>query len=95
MENSENTGLQSHKLRPEDYAAHIWLDYGDKMIVKAFKKLVKCSLTAALHLMIGTAARRFEEKHIQTIADLEEKRRIQALVIVKYIEMYGQLRVND
>lgn len=84
MDNSENTGLQPHKLRPEDRAVHIWLDYGDNIIVKAYEKRLKCTVTAAVHFMIGTAARCFEEKHIQTIESLEEKRRIQALVIVNF-----------
>jgi len=45
--------------------------------------------------MIGLATRCFEEKHDQQIRDLKERVRIQAKIIVKYIEKYGQLPVKD
>jgi len=45
--------------------------------------------------MIGVASRCLEEKHNQQIQDLEERVRIKAKIIAKYIEKYGQLRVND
>jgi hypothetical protein len=50
-------------------------------------------MTAVLHFMIGMAVRCFEAKHDKQIRDLEERVRIQAFIIVKYIEKYGQLRV--
>jgi len=89
----ENDVITPHKLRRKDRAAHIWLDKGDHIILKLYKRILKSTMTAALHYMIGIATRCFEEKHLQTIADLEERTRIQARIIVKYIEKYGQLRV--
>ena len=89
----ENTVIKPYKLRKEDYAAHIYVDKGDKIILKVYKGILKTTMTASLHFMIGMATRCFEEKHDEQIRDLEERVRIQALIIVKYIEKYGQLRV--
>ena len=66
----ENNVITPYKLRPEDRAAHIWVDNGDKLILKSNKSLLKTSITGANHFLLGTAARCFEEKHLQTITDL-------------------------
>ena len=85
----ENTVIKPHKLPARLRATHIHVDEGDKTIIKVYKKLLKTTMTAALHFMIGLATRCFEEKHDQQIRDLKERVRIQAKIIVKYIEKYG------
>jgi len=52
-------------------------------------------MTAVIHFLIGVATRCLEEKHDEQIKDWEGRLRIQAFIIVKYIEKYGQLRVKD
>ena len=42
-------------------------------------------MTAVLHHMLGRASKCWEEKHDKQIRDLEERVRIQAFIIVKYI----------
>ena len=65
-----------------------------KPILKVYKGTLKTTMTAALHFFIGIGARCYEEKHDQHIEDLQERVRIQAIIIVKYIEKYGQLRAK-
>ena len=90
-----NMVIKPHILRKEDYAACVHIDKGDKTILKVYKSTLKTTMTAALHFLIGIGARCFEEKHDQEIRDLQERVRIQAKIIVKYIEKYGQLRARD
>ena len=91
----ENTVIKPHKLRTEDRATHIYVDNGDNIILKVYKKLLKSTMTATLHFLLGLGSRCFEEKHDQQIRDLQERVCIQAKIIVKYIEKYGQLPVKD
>ena len=86
--------IKPHILRKEDYAACVHIDKGDKTILKVYKSVLKTTMTAALHFLIGIRGRCFEEKHEQEIRDLQERVRIQAKIIVKYIEKYGQLRAR-
>jgi len=51
-------------------------------------------MTAALHFLLGFGSRCFEEEHDEQIRDLQERVHIQAKIIVKYIEKYGQLRTR-
>ena len=90
-----NMVIKPHILRKEDYAACVHIDKGDKTILKVYKRVLKTTMTAALHFFIGIGARCYEEKHDEEIQDLKERVRIQARIIVKYIEKYGQLRVKD
>ncbi|MFC1861775.1 hypothetical protein ACFLT4_07460 [Chloroflexota bacterium] len=91
----KSTTIKPYRLRKEDYATHVYIDKGNKTILKLYKSTLKMTMTATLHFLIGLGARCFEEKHDQQIQDLEERVRIQAQIIVKYIEKYGQLRVKD
>ncbi|MFC2003799.1 hypothetical protein ACFLV4_07685 [Chloroflexota bacterium] len=94
-ENNENTIIPPYSLGREDRSTHIWVDEGDKTILKMYKRVLKSTMTAALHFLIGTGARCYEEKHLERITFLEERVRGQARIIVKYLEKYGQLRVKD
>ena len=91
----ENNVITPHKLRPEDRAAHIWLDYGDKLLLKSYKSLLKSSMTGANHYLLGTGARCHEEKHVEQIAFLEERVRAQARIIYEYLTRYGKLQAKD
>ncbi len=84
-----------HKVALKDRVAHIHIDKSDNIILKVYKGTLKTTMTAALHFLIGIGARCFEEKHDQEIRDLQERVYIQATIIVKYIEKYGQRRVKD
>ncbi len=47
-----------------------------------YKHVIKMPMTSVLHYMIGTAAKCWEEKHDQQVADLNEGVRTQAKIIV-------------
>ena len=88
------TLIKPHKITKEEYGTHIYMDRGDKVIIKVYKKLLHSTMIAALHYLIGRGSRCYEEKHDKEIQDLKERVRFQTKIIVKYIEKYGQLRVK-
>lgn len=88
----ENTSFKVHKVRREDRSTQVYIDKGRHIILKVYKGIFNCSMTAALHILLGVGARCFEEKHDQEIRRLNKIVRIQAKIIVKYIELHGQLR---
>ena len=90
----ENIVFKPHKVALKDRAAHVHVDQGDKTILKVYKGVLKTTMTAAFHFFLGIGIRCYEEKHDEQIRDLQERVRIQAKIIVKYIEKYGQLRVK-
>lgn len=94
-ENKENTIIPPYSLGRQDRSTAIWVDEGDKMIIKMYKKLLKCTMTAVLHYMIGLAVRCHEEKHLERIAFLEERVRGQARIILAYLEKYGPIRKKE
>ena len=91
----ENTVIKPHQVRLKDRATHIYVDEGDKTIIKVYKSVLGTTMTTALHFLLGLGAHCYEEKHDQHIRDLQERVWIQAVIIVKYIEKYGQLRAKD
>jgi len=91
----ENTVFKPHKVAVRDRVAHVHVDKGGKTILKVYKGVLKSTMTATLHFLLSLGARCFEEKHDEHIEDLKERVRIQAKIIVKYIEKYGQPRAND
>ena len=91
----DNTVIKPHKLGKGSRDTHIWVDKDDKIILKVYKKVLKTTMTAALHYLLGLGARCYEEKHDEEIQDLQRRVRFQARIIVKYIEKYGQLRGKD
>ncbi len=88
----ENSTINPYILRKEDYSTHVYVAKGDYIVLKVYKGLLNYTITTALHILLGVGARCFEEKHDQEIRDLEQKVRIQAKIIVAYIEKYGELR---
>ncbi len=90
----ENITIKAHRIPRTARAATVHVDKGDHTILKVYAKTLKTTLTTALHHLLGVGARCFEENHDQEIKDLEERVRIQAFIIVKYIEKYGQLRAK-
>ncbi|MFC1906683.1 hypothetical protein ACFLW8_01155 [Chloroflexota bacterium] len=88
----EYPGISFHRLGRAERAAHVWVDKGDKIILKLYKGVLKSTITGALHFLIGTGARCHEEKHLERIAFLEERVRGQARIILAYLEKYGPLR---
>ena len=91
MKSGEKDKLKPHRLPEKGAMASIHIDLGDRTILKVYKKLLQAPMRTVIHFMIGTAARCYEEKHIQQIQDLEERVQIQAEIIVTYIKKYGQL----
>ncbi len=94
-ENDEKTIKAPYSLGRADRSTTIWVDKGDKTILKLYKGVLKSTMTGALHFFISTGARCYEEKHRETIAYLEDKVRWQARIIVKYAERYGRLRAKE
>ena len=88
----DNNAIKPHIVRRKDRTTHVYVDEGDKTILKVYKSLFKCTMTGTLHILLGVGARCFEEKHDQEIRRLNKIMRIQARIIVAYIEKYGQLR---
>ena len=95
VNNEEYPAISFHRLAREERAAHVWVDYGDKAILKVYKGVLKSTMTGALHFLIGTGARCYEEKHRETIAYLEDRVRGQARIILAYLERYGRLREKE
>ena len=95
VNNEEYPGLLPHRLGREERSMHIWVDKGDKMILRIYKNSLKCSMTAVLHFFIGTAVRCHEEKHLERIAFQEDRIRSQARIIHAYLRKYGRLRKDD
>ncbi len=94
-EKSKNTIKAPFSLGAENRSTHIWVDNGDKMLLKSYKVLLKTSMTGANHVLLGTGARCLEEKHIEQIAFLEERVRAQARIIYEYLTRYGKLQAKD
>ncbi|MFC1945128.1 hypothetical protein ACFLWF_00065 [Chloroflexota bacterium] len=94
-ENKENTVILPYSLGRKERATHVWVDRGDQMILKMYKKSLKCTMTAALHHLIGLGARCHEEKHTEEIAFLQDKAQTQTRIIFAYIKKYGKLQSKD
>ena len=94
MNNGNNSKIEMHRLKPEDIKATIHIDSGDYYILKVYKGVLKAPMRSVLHFMIGRAAKCWEEKHDQQIADLNERVRIQAKIIVTYMNKYGPLHIK-
>ena len=95
MENSDIYHVKTHRIPIPDTKASIHVDPGDHTILKVYKAFLKVPMRAVIHFLLGLGSRCYEEKHDQEIRDLQERVRIQANIIVKYIEKYGQVRARD
>ena len=95
VKNGENDIKAPFSLGADNRSTNIWVDNGDKMLLKSYKVLLKTSMTGANHVLLGTGARCLEEKHIEQIAFLEERVRAQARIIYEYLTRYGKLQAKD
>ncbi|MFC2067359.1 hypothetical protein ACFLUO_10025 [Chloroflexota bacterium] len=87
--------IEGHRMLRTERGTHLWVDKGDKTLLKSYKQLLKCTVTAAVHHLIGLGSRCHEEKHVEQIAFLEERGRGQARIILAYLEKYGPLRKKE
>ena len=94
-ENGTEAIIKPHKLSRKDHYSSIYIDEGDHTLLKIYKHHLKSTITATNHFMLVVGIKCFEEKHERQIRDLQERVRIHANIIVKYIEKYGKLRVKD
>jgi len=65
---------------------------GDHKILTMYAHKFGIPRTTVLHDMIGWAAKCWEEKHVQTIKELEEHDRTQTRIIVAYLRKYGPIK---
>ena len=72
MKSGEKDKLKPQRLSKKDAVASINIDLGDNTILKVYKNLLQAPMRTVIHFMIGTAARCYEEQHLQHIQDLEE-----------------------
>ena len=84
MKSLNNSIKKVFRLPRDKVGTHIYVDKGDYSILKVYKHVMKSTMTAVLHHMIGRASKCWEEKHDQQIADLNERVRTQAKIIVPY-----------
>ena len=70
----------------------IGISEGDHEILTVYAHLYGIPRTTLLHEMIGCAAKCWEEKHVQTIKQLEEHEKTQTRIIVAYIKKYGLIK---
>ena len=90
-EKEESTVNPPYSLGRTDRSTSLWVDNGDKMILKAYKTALKSTMTAALHLLIGLGARCHEEKHTETISNLKNMVQSQEIILGRYLKLYGKL----
>ena len=73
---------------------------GDYTILNIYHELYKKPRSTILHEMIGTAAKCWEEKHDEQLAELREWKEktadyeLMARIIELYVQKYGRLRVR-
>lgn len=70
----------------------IGISEGDHTILTVYAHLYGIPRTTLLHEMIGCAAKCWEEKHVQTIKELEERLRIATKIAAAYLRKYGKIR---
>jgi len=95
MNNGKNSEIGLHRLGPKDVKTTIHIDLVDYYILKVYKGALKAPMRSVLHHMLGRVSKCWEEKHDLQIKDLNERVRIQARIIVAYMNKYGQLPVKD
>ncbi len=78
-----------HRIKRQDVATHIVISAGDYDILRVYKEHLNVPMRTVIHLMIGTAAKCWEEKHDETMKSMLKRIRVQAKIIVAYIQKYG------
>ena len=85
----------AYRLRKEDIATYVAIGEGDAMVLNMYKDIQRRPRVAVLHDFIGYAAKCLEEKHDETIRTLNEKLRVQARIILAYLNKYGPITKRD
>ena len=94
--NSVNKGPHYVYQVPRDQiGAHITVSKGDHEIIRMYKDVFRRPMIAVLHAMVGQSAKCWEEKHEKVIENLQERVRIQAKIIVAYLNKYGPITKRD
>ena len=75
----------------DQIATHIPVSRGDQQIIRMYKDVFRRPMIAVLHAMVGQSAKCWEEKHDETIRTLNERLRIQARIILAYLNKYGPI----
>lgn len=72
-------------------ATHVRIGNADRVILMVYKERYNISMTAALHEMIGTAAKCWEERHEFIIGELRQDRAQLEGIAFAYLKKYGRL----
>ena len=88
-------GQYVYRVPKDQIGTHIAISKGDNEIVKIYKNLFKRPSIVVMHWMIGQSAKCWEEKHEEVIENLQERVRIQAKIIVAYLNKYGPIKEKD
>ena len=86
------TELSDYSLKHRNIATTIPIGQGDLEILQMYKHIFRKPMLAVLHYMIGTAVKCWEEHHIRTIKEMEEKLRTNENIILAYIQKFGRIR---
>jgi len=70
----------------------IGISEGDHKILTIYAHLYGIPRTTLLHEMIGCAAKCWEEKHVQTIKELEEHNKTLLTIVIAYLRKYGTIK---
>ena len=64
----------------------------DHKILTIYAQKYRIPKTTLLHEMIGCAAKCWEEKHNQTIKELEEHNKTLRRIVIAYLRKYGRIK---
>ena len=88
-------GQYVYRVPKDQIGTHIAISKGDNEIIRMYKDVFRRPMIAVLHAMIGQSAKCWEEKHEKVIENLQERVRIQAKIIVAYLNKYGPIKEKD
>ena len=80
-----------YRVGRDQFRAHIPISGADDKIIHMYKDVFRRPLIHVIHAMIGQSAKCWEEKHEQTIQDLNERTRTQARITLAYLNKYGPI----
>lgn len=88
----DNRGAQYVYTVPRDQiGTYVAISEPDKKILHMYKDVFRRPLIHVIHAMVGQSAKCWEEKHGQTIHDLNERTRTRARIILAYLNKYGPI----
>ena len=70
----------------------IGVSEGDYTILNAYSHKFGIPRTTLVHEMIGCSAKCWEEKHVQTIKELEEHNTTLERIVIAYLRKYGRIK---